>query len=483
MIEYEFTKLIKQVDYIHPDFKNVFEDFIKRNVSKSDKISIGDVWNRLVECCEIFPLKLHDAIACMKNDVLMSLYTSATYGAQETIGKSKIALAYINNEPKDMRNGDHSRDIRKGISVCQKNLQKSITPMHLSGQLFDQNALEYFQPYWNPQVSDIKVFNELDYYFYIKEYKHWPFHTDNLDGMRLQELFKSLNSIFKDIYTRTEKHFTLSEAHSVYIFEQLFQPAHLAQYITGYLNCFEDLFYKYKNQERERSLLLSLPLFKLPLPVIDSMKDSYLKALREYIKFPNDSYNESLFIQHMNLALLYKYCLFPLLQTILANVLFISAGGDYNKIKQLLTEYLENEQPHDYSPSIMKINLDTISQANYPSRPLKKNESDKTQVKNEDTISENKTVSILNDNVTTRNNTSVETFEINLTYNFYCRRKISNIFEYRREHRNFTIDIDYLNDIKNLGYFNSYYNIKNGNNTDNYLHYKNKNIGFFIQTE
>lgn len=452
MINYNFYDLIRNHTVFTYFFENTFS-LPDINKAQTPTEVINLIWNELDQYCEVFPVDLHDTIRVLKNDVLMSVYASASYTNRDPISLNEIFKEIKKVDPAFINNPNSVESERSNLAHKKTSLLRTFTNLDYSGQLFDNNPLLYLAPYWSNTSENFKCFNKLDFYYYIKESSHWPFYPDNRNGMMFAELLASFDTIFQH-WKVTRQELSFDNIFSAYVFEELFYPISFTRNVTKYLSVFAHLLHDIKSPKREQAIILSRILFKMPPSLWNMVHESYYSSLAAYIANPRNITNYSNFKLNTCQMFFYLNFLYPALQTLFATALYHGVGSDLNKTHEVLKSYIiDNLKAFDYYSPLEK-QMSDIQVLAYPS----------TQ--------KGKTIKLNGGSDKKRYNKALESFEINFTKNFYARKRIRNFPEYwltaGNPNNNFELYMAYHIPL----YFSECKDIISGTVTSNYLQFE-----------
>lgn len=403
MLNLNFFDILNKFTCIPPNIQYYFCDLIP----ESKEIDVDLLWHKITErFYSLYPYFKTDILDSLKHEILMSIYTSARFAITKEISNPDIVKAVIQSYSAPNYAPDSTASIHTGLSIIKKDL-KNIERIHLAAQYFDTSTLQYFSPFW--QKDRFKVFSAFDFYSYIKEYKHWPCHPDNRYGIPLTELLDSYQRIFDGIFKPTQSTDMFEENFSAYIFEELFHPFALTDFIITFFDNFSDLFYSTKGEKnivsREYVLYLLATFFNLPRSVRDGSKE-YLDALKAHAQEIDSSDKERSYNKQLSSIIFNSFFLVPLLQAICCKSLYSVINQDLKSLEELLRNYLMNTN-FNYRIDISN-NFSRTKELYYPQQPKK----------GEPVTSSN--IPVWNYNKSNRqagrNNTTIDTFEINMTY-------------------------------------------------------------------
>lgn len=462
MLYYNFYDLLEKSCHIPVNISRFYEglglcsaDRNSEGETNSEDNLINVLWNEVVNRHGfLFPLfSSEDVFQPFKSEVIMSLYASLSYTTAEFVTKADVANSYIKIDLAAKSNPDTQSSIKSSVNKNSKKIG-AIPNVNITGQYVETNALKYFVPFGIPD-KEFKVFNLLDFYYYQKEYKKWPFYEANKYGMNLESLIKSYNYLFeKDpFYEKKEDNF------SAYIFEELFQPIRLTRFISDYMSVFGDLFNNYQEPVRERTLRLLSPFYRLPLAVQQGDSGKYCNALKDYM-VPSEkakSITWIAYLKELNSVLFRSYCVFPLLQTTMARALHTSKEGDLNAMKNCLEQYIwSNSLEFPYCSQI-RTHLDQLNELEYPLSTIRQRKGESAGTK------------IIDSQDKKRNSKAIKTFDINLTHSFYNQPHVYDLIEYSSLPNNgWSIEM-YMQYLQNT--IVNCINWEASDQTYNYLHY------------
>lgn len=254
---------------------------------------IDELWDRIYKTHKKFLFyDLADVISLLKSNVLMSLYVTLKCNTTTPFPRNSI-IELIREYDTALKNKESAIYYQQNTSRKKTKLHENYQPNNnsvlLSGQLFTNNALIYLSQFWNK--NEILCFNLYDYTKYIHNSSHWPFHPDNLYGMTFSEYFNGIRNMVHptDLYcTDNITANTLEQNLSFYILEELFCPVSFIRNLILHLENFQEIFYNYKTPNREISMHLMQPLFKIPIPLGDKIAKKYMSSVKDYINCPNN---------------------------------------------------------------------------------------------------------------------------------------------------------------------------------------------------
>ena len=466
MLYYSFYDLLEKSCYFPFNISQFFEGLGVRPHEANSEDTINDendlinvLWNEVVDRHNLlFPLfSSEDVFQPFKSEVVMSLYASLSYTTAECVVKTDIANSYIKVDPAAKANTETQSSVKASVNTHSR-LIGSIPNVEITGQRVETNALKYFVPFGMPD-KEFRVFNALDFYYYQEKCTIWPFYEANKFGMNLESLVKGYTYFFeKDTFIdRNEDNF------SAYIFEELFQPIRLTHFISDFISIFGDLFYKYQEPARERVLRLLSPFYRLPLAVQKRDSIKYCNALKTYITAmekgteKEKSITKIVYSKELNSALFLSYCIFPLLQAVMARALHTSKEGDLKVMKNCLEQYISDNSADFLYYQEVKNHLKSLNELKYPLSPKLQQKGNGAATKIADPQDKK------------RNNKAIKTFEINLTHSFYNQPHIHDLIECSSMPNNgWSIEI-YLQNLQNSIF--TYFNYVASDQTYNYLHY------------
>lgn len=475
MLRYDFNVLVKKLDY-YPEYRNLCHQF--KNKSKlSETSSIDNIWETLEEIVHSFAPDYIFALTHMKTEIIMSIYTAIAYELIPAIGKNDLARTFSNISIRDFESVRHSlsaatADLKESYFGpykdfnCPKSLEaqengaatgKGDSPKkgeshekwssckyYFSTHYLNFTNLQYLLPFWTEEELEIqksevqesetqkfypkiKPFNNLDFYSYMVNCKNWSFFPQNKFGMTFFKWHKGITSMFKkeEFYiievsskkSSSEQGTPFEKAHSAFIFEHLFRPSYFIKNLTDYLENFKTLFSFTKSPEREKAMILTIPLSYLPFSLQETMKESYFENLKSYLNSPENTEIEFSFRKYLYIIASYKGYLFPFAETLLANLLNMvyieSRAYDLKKLRTILESYItSNIEQYNFYDTI-QTQLTKFDELSYYSDERKR---------------KGKEIKLSTPNTEKRNNFAIETFEINYTYNYFSTVPMNDIF-------------------------------------------------------
>lgn len=451
MMSYSFWELVNKIGNYPIEYKNLCIEISSTAEDKSME-KIMESFETIFKT--IYP-EYWEILSLMKSDILMNIYTATTYGLLPITSKESIAKAYIDADPATPLISNTEENSRRRLKTCSDELKTAFTPLNLASYANQNLNLHYLRASWMPGEEALKSFNDLDFYFYIKSYKHWPFYPDNLSGMHFYEWYSSMNHIFTKEKPIPNKGTTFELEHSAYIFEQLFQPASFMENVINYLQYFNDILSSYKFPIRERSIIFSIPLATLPFATPEDLKDTYFVTLKDYLNNLNDITKKLCFQKQLHKVFFYSGYLQAFAETLLSFLLYLfyidkDIEGDTVKMQESLKIYItEHINEFNYHNHLHKL-FSSFEETKY-------SKYDKFLTSNDK-----------------RGNVAVTSFEINYTHNFYRHIPIMNIDAVKQYYYpNIGID-GFLYDTVNK-FFTSADSIKQSNTTPNYLDFIARN--------
>ena len=422
------------------------------NSLRSDPMLFQDAWDILINIC---PESSHDILEAMKLKILMALYTAVSYEQQSVEPKSCIQDAY--------QKFDSSVDketAKRTLSRSAGDLRQN--KIGFSGSYCNNINLQYLSPFWNSD-EPFKCLNALDFYFYIKNYKHWAFYPDNTNGMTFYEWFKGIQSIV--YYDKPAEDFHLAEEISIdkelsaYITEQLFHPIAFCKNVLDFCEYFGKDFNN-KDFLRESAMQLFIPLSYLPVSWQEKIKGCYSNALEKYLKETNNVVNQVHFSNYLKDIYFKVGCLESFAEAFLATCLlprgFQSIEGILPAIKETLSTNITdilNKNPDFSYYSQMHSYLNKFRNSVFP------------------TTDNGRKISFSDDNTKKRNNRFIETFEINYTFYFSHSVPLWTLTQHHIATDSFMTIDRYI--AQHISWF-YYYSPQFGYNTRNYFNYKIK---------
>ncbi len=479
MLRYDFNVLVKKLD-CHPEYRDLCHQF-KNKSKLSEASSIDNIWETLEEIIHSFAPDYVFALTHMKIEIIMSIYTAIAYELIPSIGKNELARIYSSISTRDLESIRHSlstatSDLRESYFgpykdfKCPENLvvqekkdstengdspKKSDSPVkwnsgkyYFSTHNLNFTNLQYLLPFWaeeelaipktavqeseaqkteTKKIFSIKSFNNIDFYYYMVNCKNWSFFPENQFGMTFFKWHKGISAMFKkdEFYiikgdsekNSSEQDTSFEKEHSAFIFEHLFHPSYFIKNLTDYLENFKTLFSSTKSPEREKAMILTIPLSYLPFSLQETMKEFYFESLKSYLKSPENTGVELSFRKYLYIIASYKGYLFPFAESLFANLLnmvYIENGAyDLEKLRAILKNYIiSNIEQYNFH-AVIQNQLSKFDELSYYSDERKR---------------KGKEIKLSTPNTEKRNNFAIETFEINYTYNYFSSVPMNDIF-------------------------------------------------------
>lgn len=461
MINYNFYDILDNANFIN---QNYFSSLIISD-HRGNKL-IDEIWNKLEISCRNLPIPLDHMAKVLKNDVLISVYTTILYTVISPITLNNLYSTIKEKDPVSINENSFENEKRNMQEKRRELFSSYHKPTLSSGQFFDNNALQYLSGYWERGNEGFKSFNHWDFCHYLKSCTKWPFYPDNTDGMMFHDYLEGIRDMFQhnltDVNRREQKQLEFDDIFSAYLFEELFHPSSFIQNVSEFLSVFESIFTNTKEPKREQAIFLLQPLFKMPSSLWKEIKTEYFSAVKRYIDNSKKVEANFKFKAALGEVLFYQNFLFPYLKAVFSMAIYNALDSDLNQIKITLFDYISSHlSDFDYF-NPLKEQLNHLSEIIYP----------ETGGKNSKKIND--------DNDTKRNNKTIDSFEINFTYNFFGTPHTLEYFENFRLYGNTDPTVEgYLHNLtrKYLFEFNS---VKPGTSASNYLRLKSKGSYIFF---
>nr|WP_130789979.1 hypothetical protein [Lachnoclostridium pacaense] len=428
MLDYNFHEILLRIKDYPSEYRDLCQSHRASIKAEAKAYSIDEMWQLIESICGSFSSEFVPVINSIKSEILISVYTTVLYTLTPAIQVNDLVNAFIDSDPSNAE--ENKANTKRRLDTICKDLKSNVTSLYFSTHYNNFNAMHYFLPFWD-STRELKVFNPLDFYTYIKAYKHWPNYPQNQYGMTFNEWYKEMFSIFT-LISSTATSPTERELSS-YVFEQLFHPGKFMRNAVDSIQIVKEEFNSIKMPTRERFMTLTIPLATIPEQLQDTIKNPYFKSLSDYLTDYNNPIKKLAFRNYLYKAFFYQGCIFPLVKTLFSYLLFLeySDNENYNlkEIAETLNSYItEHIEKFNYTDSLKTL-FNSFSIQSYPKK-------DKAQ----------KELLFIHSNTEKRNNISVETFEINYTYNFFLQNPIRDIFNTRNYYQNFSIGLEeYLN--------------------------------------
>lgn len=485
MLDYDFIKLIKK----HPDISSdkLYQEItsVPFSTPKTSHL-IDEIWQRMIACSVKgfefdTEFDTESILNAIKGDILMSLYASLVFTNTEPISRNEIPKYLREKDPALLRQESYDSEC-ENLSHHRNNLRNFYVVKHKPdsddnkeatdftglidiltyGQSFSGCTLSYFRQFW--EKDEIKCFDVYEFVKYIKAHSSWPFWKDNFKGMSFFRYFNGIRNMapISDLYipNKTISSSDFNYVFSCYIFEELFLPARFIQNVTLHLSTFKDIFSITKNSgpERERSIFLMRPLFRLPNQLWELLSEKYIKSLSSYIRNPETPDISYDFQNTMEDVIFCGEYIFPLIKKIVGSIIYSENNEDKQSCLNILQEYISDHITIFDYPTRLCNQMCSLAQTNYPNfksaNPIPLDipgENLWKQPKGLDNISRSKP---LTDDIK-RNNYSIKIYESNFTYYFFC---LPNAFDFFSS-KSFMDPITYVNWLIN-SYLNDSYGIK-----------------------
>lgn len=485
MINYDFNEWIQLQKAIDG---NLIQKISKQiSTPLDDDKFIDSLWSEVTRALYYFyPNDQSNYLKTLKPDVLMSLYTSSKYFTLETYSYASAAEK-MKEFDSCLKNPESSSSNYRNLYNKRNNIQNLFRNYSLPFQApqYDINPICYLKSFWDASET-IKCFDLRDFFCYIDSYKEWPFSPKHCNGLQFFDYFKTIhNFINKWDFFSNKDTFDFQDSFSAYILEELFSPVSLITNARLHISNFEYCFHDFCIPDREKSLVLMIPLFKIPRLLWEELSNGYISSVKDYIKDPSSYFYSNLLTSNINYAIYYGQIFFTQLKILLANILYIKSEFNIEKIATVLEKYIKNNfDSFDYFTPLKKAML-ALANYYYPlssssrgSAPIPydiegynkfiiNNPAQKSKNNNSDDSSKKERSSDCK-----RNSSSILSYEYNFTYYFFNPFYHQNFHNwYLQEQYNRVLNInsnDFINNKINL-YKSSAECIINGIQTPNYL--------------
>ena len=439
-------------------------EYIKKknadNTSKDGQFSVDDIWSMFSELCyAIFDESVAEMILSLQADFYLDAYIKAQGSLLSPITKNSFP-----RRTSEAIQGD-PEDVRRRFDTIRADLEKSFSPLMLNTHPYSAKFASWFSSFWKKDEG-ITCFDEIDYAFYIRAYKHWIWYPDNEYGMRFSEVYKGLRDMFTHEGTRIHSDHEFHSELSSYLFNKIFKAVDFIDILKITLFDFNDLIYETKDNRRERSIILLMPLSHIPYLLRSKVQDKYIEAIKSYVNAWDDPIKALRFRkEYYNLIDLSEYKL-PLAKliffTLLQNTMYQDTDKEsMEKIAKALYDGYRLDSSHYYGTVAKR--LKDLEDMKY---------------KGSDNDKRSKPSLVINNN----NNITLESLEVNFTYNFIWANT-ANYYDYSAYTKNarpewipnkeIFMDWSYQNLMQKAE------SISISTGTNNYLNYK-KNPGTLL---
>jgi hypothetical protein len=435
MQELNFDHILKWINHVEPNCRSLFNSELSSPITISSPEDFESIWNQFINIIDQLIPSNTKIVKNWKCDLFMSIYAAFSYstpGLLPLTSKTKIADTVSQQANK-----------RKLLSNL-KSLRETYSN-ELFWQQYRRNTdLEYFKSVWDTQ-SKFKIFDNYDFYYYLDNFKNWPFYYKNENGFLICNWYSFINGLFNIIsnYNEKTKKDKFDKNFSYYLFEQFFYPCRFVSTLSKHFKISSKYFYDIDNPYRERSIILTTFLAELPSHTTDYLLDNFSSTLLRFLelKSTDEQKNYKPFYEKLFSFVRYSFCYFPLCQTLLANLIYnqyhadLSKKTSQKKLQEDLRNYITTkvdaaEKSKDYSQynykKLIETSLKSLEEMTYPLSG-RKNDAYK--------------------NLTQKypNNFPIESFNHNFTYYFYLNASNFNCFDLIIKQKDFVEK----NDIKN----------------------------------
>lgn len=414
MLELSFNDIITNLHFAE---STVLDKYMKDKsymMQDLSKISFDSIWDSTLKIVSPFSSNLSNIITTWKKDIFMSIYTALLYESTPSINKTQLS-EIISDKINYCGNPD---TIRQTILKKLRELRNDIPADFLFQALQNKNPpLNYFLNMIKLE-QPIKVFNEYNFYCYLRFLSDWPFYHTQKNGMTLNKWYATIESLFNELhfYDSTQGIMSFDIQFTDYIFEQLFYTSRFISILSDQWPVYCKYFYEIDDPIREQLILYFTKFAELPSHTLGlfSPKCSsiILECAKTGFKNPPKSFSNLL----LNLGSL-QYYYFPLCQTIVANLIYqwysyLFTADINTKILEDLRNFIQNNiNEFDYHNDISN-SLHTFKNMKYPDKP-KKDGAHTTDFPNK----QQKDKPLTNN---FPNNIPVESFGYNFTFYFYA---------------------------------------------------------------
>ena len=463
-----FYSDIEQLCTFDPYIYRSCLEYIKKdnadNTSKDGQFSIDDVWSMFSEISyALFDKSVAEMVLSLQTDFYLDAYIKAQGSLLSPITK--------NSFPKRISKaiqGDQE-DVRRRFNTIRADLEKSFSPLMLNTHPYSAKFASWFSSFWKND-AEITCFDEIDYAFYIRAYKHWIWYPDNEYGMRFSEVYKGLSDMFTYEGTRIHSDHDFHFELSAYLFNKIFKAVDFIDILKIMLSDFNDLIYETKDNRRERSIILLMPLSHIPYLLRSKVQAKYIEAIKSYVNAWDDPIKALRFRkEYYYLVDLSEYKL-PLAKliffTLLQNTMYQDTDREsMERIAKSLYDGYRLDSSHYY---------DTVAKRleNFNNMEYKGTDNDKRS----------KPSKIIKNN----NNIALESFEINLTYNFILANT-ANYYDYsvytKNAHPEWIPNKEIFMDGSYQSLMQLAASVSTSTGTQNYLCYKKPKNTLILPTE
>lgn len=329
MQELNFDHILEWIHHVEPDCRSLFNSELSSPITISSSEDFESIWDQFINIIEQLIPSNTKIVKNWKCDLFMSLYTAFSYstpGLLPLTSKSKIADIISQHTITGTK-----ESYRRKLSSNLKSL-KEIYSNELIWQQYRKNTdLEYFKSVWDTQ-NKFKIFDNYDFYFYLDNFKSWPFYYKNENGFLICNWYLFINDLFNIIsnYHENRKEDLFDKLFSYYLFEQFFYPCRFVSTLSNQLKISSKYFYDIDNPYRERSIILTTFLAELPSHTIDYLLNNFSSTLLRYLelKSTDEQKNYKPFYEKLFSFVRYSFCYFPLCQTLLANLIYNQYHAD-----------------------------------------------------------------------------------------------------------------------------------------------------------
>lgn len=477
MIDYNFQELISKYQnlYLDPIYKEISSNILPNSEKMIDMLwkSLTEIFNRH------FDYDMTDILNALKTDILFSLYTTLHYTCDKGTDRPTI-ISILSETDSALKNENSAESAGQSLSHKKTNLKENYEPGNtkvlLSGQLFSNNATQYFQQFWQPADHPLHCFNITNFIYYMKASNFWPYSSQNMNGMSFGDYFKGIRIMGSQdreetIYSNNKIDNNFDDEFSYYVLEQLFAPVNFINNLQLHLTNFEDLFTKTTEPSRERSIVLLQPLFKLPNGLWELLAPEYITALKNYIADPKNIYKIASLKANIALAIYYQQDIIPFIKIVVGSILYTKMNYDMEGImkslKEYLTDHIESSQYHKQ----FNDHMNTVASLLYY------NNKTPVDIMGNYYYKQNPSTKPPKGNDLKRNNQSILSYEINFTYQFFSMPDYQDYFTFRNQTGNSDWNF-YLHNLIDT-YWKNAKDIQSSITTYNYLRKQGMDKGLF----
>ena len=421
-----YSKALLLQEY-YPDLFITCQNIISEEKSKSSdttskKLSFKHIWELFEEICtRTFPEEITEMIIRLKPELCMQIYSTIQYPLCQAYSKAAIDRSY--SAEIDIE----SENIKRVSTATRNQLKESFSPLYLNRRSDCVEPLSYLSPFWSGSNTEpTRLFDPSDFAFMIRSYKNWLFYPDNQFGMSFGKFFKGVTDIFFHEKSMEEakkacNYKAFKNEHSAFLFESIFHAQAFFDTVNVYIDHFKNQLGNVSSPDRERIMVLLMPISIVPMSLRNSVCQRYVRAIENFYKIRKKESSELQLRTELYKLISLSVDIIPMAENILSAL--VCSNFSDNELKEKVVESFIEEIKEEYISTdfqyYKKVSDAILNFNNSSFPPLLTQDGKKMQRSTPKKFCENK------DDTPT-----LKSFEINFSYNFLKCTGFTNGYEY-----------------------------------------------------